>query len=65
MSKLVIKGSKKYCKRLEKQLKVEHPSTKNKMKVVNRESCAKKDKDDSLFGRAIKSSKKKPYFSWK
>lgn len=68
MSKLVIQGSKKYCKRMEKHLRKEHPSTKSRMKVVGRETHhfkEKKREGDSLFDRAVKSSKKKPYFAWR
>lgn len=34
MSKLIIKGSSKYIKYLNKHLQVEHPKTKNKTRVI-------------------------------
>jgi len=36
MAKLIITGKKEYVKRLAKHLKVEHPSTKKKLKVFEK-----------------------------
>ena len=69
MTKLVIKGTKKYCVRMEKHLRKEHPSTKGKMKVVGRETHHSKEKKEtgSIMERvhASRTSKKRPYWAWR
>ena len=45
MPKIIITGNKRYVNNLAKHLKKEHPSTKKRLKVVNKRRCKRNEKD--------------------